>query len=153
MSEFEVGDKVIWPEHENWGRGTVISTGYVDKQYVNVRFESFPNYRDSNDYHQVDSHRLRRRTLAEKRADDAKVIGESADKVQATLESGGRDYYGGDTVLKFIEDMGLGFSLGNSVKYIARAGKKDVATKRADLVKARDYLNREIDKLGDENEG
>ena len=46
-----------------------------------------------------------------------------------------------------IEDWQLGFNLGNSVKYIARAGKKDPAKTVEDLKKAQWYLQREIDNL------
>jgi len=44
-----------------------------------------------------------------------------------------------------IEAWGLNFNLGNVVKYISRAGHKGDALE--DLKKAREYLNREIDKL------
>ena len=47
-------------------------------------------------------------------------------------------------VIDFIEDKGLGFHLGNAVKYIARAGKKDPDKAVEDLEKARWYLDREI---------
>lgn len=47
-------------------------------------------------------------------------------------------------VIDFIEDKGLGFCLGNAVKYISRAGKKDPAKTVEDLKKAAWYLNREI---------
>jgi carbonic anhydrase/acetyltransferase-like protein (isoleucine patch superfamily) len=55
------------------------------------------------------------------------------------------EYYGGDSpyeVLKVIQALGLGFELGNVLKYIARAGKKDPATEIEDLKKAQVYLNR-----------
>ena len=46
--------------------------------------------------------------------------------------------------LEVIEDWGLGFCLGNVVKYIARAGRKgDVLD---DLLKAQRYLQVEIDR-------
>lgn len=54
-------------------------------------------------------------------------------------------YYGGDTAyeaIKVIEAWELGFCLGNTVKYIARAGKK--GNRLEDLKKARWYLDREI---------
>lgn len=51
-------------------------------------------------------------------------------------------------VIDFIEDKALGFRLGNAVKYIARAGKKDPAKRTEDLQKAAWYLNREIEKAG-----
>lgn len=56
-------------------------------------------------------------------------------------------HYGGDTVyeaIKVIEAWDLGFCLGNTVKYIARAGKKDRTDEIQDLKKARWYLDREI---------
>ena len=43
-----------------------------------------------------------------------------------------------------IDDWGLGYRLGNSVKYISRAGRKDPAKTIEDLKKARWYLDREI---------
>lgn len=55
-------------------------------------------------------------------------------------------HYGGKSnpyeAIKVIEAWGLGFCLGNCVKYIARAGKKGDAIE--DLAKARWYLDREI---------
>jgi Protein of unknwon function (DUF3310) len=55
-------------------------------------------------------------------------------------------HYGGDEnpyeTIKVIEAWGLGFCLGNTVKYISRAGKK--GDRLEDLKKARWYLDREI---------
>lgn len=48
--------------------------------------------------------------------------------------------------IKVIEAWGLGFNLGNTVKYISRAGKKN-NLKVEDLKKALWYLNREIQNL------
>jgi len=56
-------------------------------------------------------------------------------------------YYGGDTTyeaIKVIEAWKLGFCLGNTVKYIARSGKKNSETIIEDLKKAKWYLEREI---------
>ena len=47
-------------------------------------------------------------------------------------------------VIDFIEDKKLGYCLGNAVKYIAQAGKKDPAKYTEDLAKAVWYLSREI---------
>lgn len=47
-------------------------------------------------------------------------------------------------VIDFIEDKKLGFNLGNAVKYISRAGKKDPTKNVEDLQKAKWYLEREI---------
>ena len=51
-------------------------------------------------------------------------------------------------VIDFIEDKGLGVHLGNAVKDIARAGKKDPAKTVEDLKKAAWHINREIERLG-----
>lgn len=48
-------------------------------------------------------------------------------------------------VIKVIRDWGLGFWLGNAVKYIARAGKKDKSKTIEDLKKALYYINDEIE--------
>lgn len=53
-------------------------------------------------------------------------------------------------VIEVIEDWKLGFNLGNSIKYIARAGKKDPKKEREDLQKAAWYLDREIQRLYDQ---
>ncbi len=52
-------------------------------------------------------------------------------------------------VIDFIEDKKLGYHLGNAVKYISRAGKKDPEKTAEDLRKAVWYLNRYIEKLED----
>lgn len=50
-------------------------------------------------------------------------------------------------VIEYIEDKKLGFHLGNSIKYISRAGKKDPTKTVQDLEKAKWYLEREIARL------
>jgi hypothetical protein len=58
-------------------------------------------------------------------------------------------HYGGDVpyeAIKVIEAWGLGFCLGNAVKYISRAGKKDPSKEIEDLEKALWYLRRHIEK-------
>ncbi len=54
-------------------------------------------------------------------------------------------------VIDFIFDKGLGrdFCLGNAIKYISRAGKKDPSKEKEDLMKARWYLDRYIKELED----
>ena len=49
--------------------------------------------------------------------------------------------------IEFIEDKGLDFCLGNAVKYISRAGKKDPDKEIEDLNKAVGYINRRIKQL------
>ena len=54
-------------------------------------------------------------------------------------------------VIDFIFDKGLGrdFCLGNAIKYISRAGKKDPSKEKEDLMKARWYIDRYIQELED----
>lgn len=66
-----------------------------------------------------------------------------------------RDYYGGDSpyeALKIIFYYNLGFCLGNVLKYIIRAGRKDPTKKIEDLKKAQVYLQREIEHLQSQGE-
>ena len=54
------------------------------------------------------------------------------------------DHYGGKSdvyeAIKVISAWNLGFCLGNAVKYISRAGKKDPAKESEDIKKAIWYL-------------
>lgn len=61
-----------------------------------------------------------------------------------------KHYGGADNpyeAINVIEAWDLGFCLGNTVKYISRAGKKETDKNVQDLEKARWYLDREIEKL------
>lgn len=61
-------------------------------------------------------------------------------------------HYGGDTVyeaIKVIEEWELDFCLGNTIKYISRAGRKSKKTEILDLEKALWYLQRRIKQLKD----
>lgn len=60
------------------------------------------------------------------------------------------EHYGGDTVyeaIKVIEAWNLDFCLGNTVKYISKAGKKNQSKIVEDLEKAKWYLERKISQL------
>ncbi len=60
-------------------------------------------------------------------------------------------HYGGSEniyeAIKVIEAWELDFHLGNTVKYISRAGKKDIDKELQDLKKALWYLQRKIDNI------
>lgn len=59
------------------------------------------------------------------------------------------EHYGGKDnpyeAIKIIEAHNLGFHLGNAVKYILRAGKKDPTKEIEDLKKAIWYLERKLE--------
>ena len=80
----------------------------------------------------------------------AKVIREGKTKVEFKERVNHPEHYGGDhpyEAIKVIEAWELDFSLGNVVKYISRAGKKDPSNELEDLQKAQWYLQRRIDSL------
>jgi len=59
-------------------------------------------------------------------------------------------HYGGNNLyeaINVIEHWQLGFCLGNVVKYISRAGKKNPEAEIEDLEKAKWYLERHIQNL------
>ena len=83
-------------------------------------------------------------TYAQEQLTDLKESEQLADiKRRETVDH--PDYYktGGIEAIDAIEAWGLGFNLGNVVKYIARAGRKTKDGLR-DLKKAEWYLSREI---------
>ena len=81
---------------------------------------------------------------ADKHVDLQKV----ADEVTHDSVSHPAHYSSGSIeVIDFIEDKELGFHLGNAVKYISRAGRKDPAKTVEDLRKAVWYINRQIQML------
>ena len=61
------------------------------------------------------------------------------------------NHYGGESnpyeAIKVIDDWDLDFCLGNTVKYISRAGKKSPEKELEDLRKAAWYLQHKINKL------
>lgn len=61
------------------------------------------------------------------------------------------EHYGGSEnlyeAIKVIDAWDLGFSLGNTVKYISRAGKKNKDKELEDLHKALWYLKHHIENL------
>jgi len=80
----------------------------------------------------------------------AKVIRETTNKVEFKEHVHHPAHYGGDQiyeVIRVIEAWDLDFCLGNVVKYVSRAGKKDIDTELEDLKKAAWYLQRRIDQL------
>ena len=74
---------------------------------------------------------------------DARDTGKKPEAVDHPAHYGGAD--NPYEAIKVIDAWCLGFCLGNTVKYIARAGKKGNAIE--DLKKARWYLDHEIAKM------
>jgi len=75
------------------------------------------------------------------------IIGESNKDLREYVENPSHYNSGKIEVIDFIEDQKLGFCLGNVIKYVSRAGKKDSSKTIEDLEKAKWYLEREIKNL------
>lgn len=96
----------------------------------------------------------------EERERVAKAMREGLSRAQARVNGPKEDpinhpsHYtkGGIETIDVIEAWGLGFCLGNTVKYISRAGRKDPGKLLEDLKKARWYLDREISTLEKKSE-
>lgn len=74
----------------------------------------------------------------------------SVSQVKSAVDHPSHYNVGKIEVIDAIEDWGLNFSLGNAVKYIARADHKGKPIE--DLRKARWYIEREIERRMKENE-
>ena len=75
------------------------------------------------------------------------IISESNKDLREYVENPSHYNSGKIEVIDFIEDQKLGFCLGNVIKYVSRAGKKDSSKTLEDLEKAKWYLEREIKNL------
>lgn len=75
------------------------------------------------------------------------IIGEANKDLREYVENPSHYNSGKIEVIDFIEDQKLGFCLGNVIKYVSRAGKKDSSKTIEDLEKAKWYLEREIKNL------
>ena len=62
-------------------------------------------------------------------------------------ESTPTHYQGKIQPIDLINAQNLNFNLGNVVKYVCRAGKKQGESNLKDLKKAKDYINYEIKRL------
>ncbi len=70
----------------------------------------------------------------------------AVDAVIETVDHPPHYKLGGIEAIDVIEAWGLGFCLGNAVKYVSRAGRKPGVDPVEDLKKARWYLEREIER-------
>lgn len=89
--------------------------------------------------------------MAEREAEDRETCLALLDAKRQDAAVDHPDHYGGADnpyeAIKVIEAWGLGFCLGNTVKYISRAGRKNPEKLVEDLRKAEFYLKRHIANL------
>ena len=79
--------------------------------------------------------------------------GSDAELDMANINHPAHYTFGAIEVIDAIEGLLLPYHLGNALKYIARAGRKDPAKTEEDLRKAIWYINRYITFLGKQKEG
>ena len=146
MTNFRVGDRVHAPGMEWLGEGVVVNIEEVwrGKYDVGVRFDNFEGYDDSDgeDFHGFREESLKKTVEPKGLASEEELLAiqdrlDSPDDVNPT-------HYSGDLVMRVIEERGLDFALGNTVKYVCRAGSK--GDKLTDLKKGLWYLQRAIER-------
>lgn len=140
---------------------TLLENAEIDYKKVlssGMFFEFHPNYtgeweKDKIKYCKYWSSIPRIKTIIEQKQKErpipppTKIIREGVKPTNTPITPA---HYGGANntyeAIKVIEAWGLNFSLGNVVKYISRAGKKENTTALQDLLKAKKYLEYEIAK-------
>lgn len=82
---------------------------------------------------------------------ETQVKAQLQERAGPTVDRPGGSHYGGEAnphePIKVIEHYGLGFNVGNAIKYALRAGSKPGVLPWDDLRKAAWYLGREADNL------
>lgn len=79
--------------------------------------------------------------------DSLSLIEDLNDKQQPLTTSTPTHYQGHIQPIDLINAQDLNFNLGNVVKYVCRAGKKQGENILSDLEKAKDYINFEIERV------
>ena len=105
-------------------------------------------------YIMTDSNEERKNIIASKTKEITEKLSATFENLTLTENVDHPNHYGGDTiyeVIKVLEAWNLDFHLGNVVKYVSRAGKKDKTRELEDLEKALWYLQRRIKILKEEN--
>ena len=131
--------------------------GYPDKEKIQeylfkkVKEVSEDLVEESNYYTKEEKEAYKNRTIKD-------VTEKFSKTFKKIVEKGNVEHpihYGGDKpfeVIKVLEAWNLDFHLGNVVKYVYRAGIKDVETEIEDLEKAKWYLQRKIELLKKDRE-
>lgn len=125
-------------------------TGYKNSAYDTVNKTIKEMIETSEDMMSTESNEERKKILAEKTNKITEKLSETFTKLASHESVDHPPHYGGDTkyeVIKVLEAWNLDFHLGNVVKYVARAGKKDKSKELQDLEKALWYLERKIELL------
>ena len=74
-------------------------------------------------------------------------LAEDLDEQKPITSSTPNHYQGSVQPIDLINAQDLNFNLGNVVKYVCRAGKKEGENTLSDIEKAKDYINFEIERV------
>lgn len=103
----------------------------MNKQEIIEKLNSAITQQPKNDYQRVENIALNYAT----------------DLVHELKDTTPSHYQGTIQPIDLINAQNLNFNLGNVVKYVCRAGKKDSENILSDLEKAKNYINYEIERL------
>lgn len=115
-----------WKDSITDDRGTCLNIAYSDEEDLDKAIKIIEESKELNKAHDTDK-------LKEALSDSVNSPSHYTD--------------GKIEVIDYIEDKKLGFCLGNAIKYISRAGKKDKDKEVEDCKKAIWYLKRHIKNL------
>lgn len=119
---------------------------YVFDTYAVPTVSYFPNYSV------IDGENLDMSKISCTKEELNEKTGGPADITQEAVDHPSHYNTGKIEVIDYIDDQKLNFALGNAVKYISRAGKKDKHKQIEDLEKAVWYINHEIERLKKDSE-
>ena len=142
---FNIGDKVTVREEgmgdNEWGVVRGISVTQKGTKYY-IEFDKFPFdlWVDEDEIWTVKSERID--WVKSEKVDLKEAVKETLSKQDDAVNHPSHYTSGKIEVIDFIEDQKLSYHLGNAIKYICRAGKKDPSKTVEDLHKAVWYINR-----------
>lgn len=160
---FKVGDRVQYVEAQNLGSYNIIGFSlYEGNIYINQHCLGAAKTKRIHEWIKLAPKNLTDKLAAIDKTTDAahqRKSYETPNRTPVAMETTNdvvnhpKHYTDGKIeVIDFIEDKKLGFHLGNTVKYVARAGKKDPNKTIEDLEKAKWYLSRQIELLKQQNQ-
>lgn len=156
--KYKAGDFIKWKfSLDSWVIDQILEVDFKHKQYRSVCVESNCNESPSGTVGSLHNFAFETTEIDQcYLATEYKAVKDFNNDLKEILMSDNvnspKHYQGVKfQVIDAIEEFDLNFNLGNCLKYIARAGKKNPDKHLEDLSKALWYLNREIDNLKSKN--
>ena len=145
-NECDLGDKIKILYPGAGAMGCIYKIGYItDKENTDGKFETNPGINvelENGKVWRIDPE------AKVKRLDKVYPTSTTPNKARESvdLDPIKPRYYNDTKITPFdvIDDWSLNFYLGNTIKYIKRAGKKDGNSRIQDLKKVREYIDHEI---------